>query len=365
VSVNQIFMQKTITTLALASLLSVSGSWFWANGSFARPDSNETIMVQNQDDSLPNQVAMRVRKALSEQTGISPEELQIVEASERTWSDSCLGLGRANELCAQVIVEGYRVVLSDSNQTWAYRTDEDGSNLRLEGDTTAIGELPGSVRREVLETAARVSGLSTDALEVMSATQKVWSNGCLELARPDELCTQALVEGWRVTVDAGERKLVFHTNAMGSQVRLNESASQISQDTNLIPVSELPPPLPQNVVLRTISSGGIIGRNYEVFLTEDGQLHRRLLNRRGEVVMQHKFQLPAESVQEFQSFLQNQDLSSFHRLDFPAPSGSGDGIRVLLTTDAGTVRYVDFQQSQLPEMLQAVVKRWEALVKMA
>lgn len=321
-------------------------------------------MAQAQDDSLANQVERRVRQALSERTGIPPETLQIIEVSERTWSDSCLGLGRANESCAQVLVEGYRVVISDGEQTWAYRTDQDGSNLRLEGDTTPISALPASVRREVLEAAAQLSGLPTDALKVISSTEKVWSNGCLELARPDEFCTQALVEGWQVTVDAGERQLVFHTDGKGSRVRLNETASPLSEEANLIPVSELPPPLPQNVIVRTISSGGILGRNYEIYLTEDGQLHRRLLNRQGEAVMRQKFQLPTEAVQEFYQFLQQQNLEAFHRFDFPPPQGSADAIRVLLTTEAGTVQYVDFQQSQLPETLQEVVQRWKALLKM-
>lgn len=356
-------MQKTIATLALASLLSVSGSWFWGNGSFALPNFAETMMAQNQQ--LPDQVARRVRQAVSEQAGVSPEELQIVEVAARTWSDSCLGLGRANESCARVLVEGYRVVLSSNERTWVYRTDQEGTMLRLEADNTAPGELPAPVQRSVLEAAARVSGLPTDALEIVSATEKTWSNGCLELARPDELCTQALVEGWQVIVEAGERRLVYHTNAEGSQVRLNERASHFSQDTESMPVSELPPPLPENAIIRTISSGGIEGRSYETFLTEDGQLHRRLINSGGEVVMRQKLQLPPESVQEFQRFLQQQDLASFHRFDLPLPPGSADVIRVVLTTKAGTVRYADFQRNQLPETLQTVVQRWQELLKMA
>ncbi|MEY2984983.1 MAG: hypothetical protein RLZZ568_1600, partial [Cyanobacteriota bacterium] len=48
------------------------------------------------------------------------------------WTDSCLGLAKAGELCAQVITPGWRVEVSDGQTRWIYRTDQRGKIIRLE-----------------------------------------------------------------------------------------------------------------------------------------------------------------------------------------------------------------------------------------
>lgn len=54
---------------------------------------------------------------------------------------------------------------------------------------------------------------------VMSAFEKTWSNGCLELAESGEMCTEALVDGYEVTVQVKGKESVFHTNSDGSVIR--------------------------------------------------------------------------------------------------------------------------------------------------
>jgi hypothetical protein len=58
--------------------------------------------------------------------------LKVTESSRQSWSDTCLGLGKADEICGQMIVEGWRVVVSDGSQTWVYRTNARGNIWRLE-----------------------------------------------------------------------------------------------------------------------------------------------------------------------------------------------------------------------------------------
>ncbi|MEG4573162.1 hypothetical protein QUA56_10765 [Microcoleus sp. N3A4] len=87
---------------------------------------------QNPPNQLPATVAAAVRRELSRQTGIAADKLKVTESSRQSWSNTCLGLAKADEICGQMIVEGWRVVVSDGSQTWVYRTNARGNVLRLE-----------------------------------------------------------------------------------------------------------------------------------------------------------------------------------------------------------------------------------------
>ncbi|WP_066382297.1 hypothetical protein [Anabaena sp. CA = ATCC 33047] len=93
--------------------------------------------------------------------------------------------------------------------------------------------LPQSVANAVLQDVSRRAGIPRRNLEISDYSQQTWRNGCLNLQKPEELCTQALVPGWRVTVKYRQQRWVYHTNETGSVIRLNEKASTIN-------ISQLP-----------------------------------------------------------------------------------------------------------------------------
>ncbi|TRT89364.1 MAG: hypothetical protein EWV82_01555 [Microcystis aeruginosa Ma_AC_P_19900807_S299] len=80
----------------------------------------------------PNSVIEAVRQHLSQKTKIPVNRLQIQAAQPQTWPDGCLGLAKPGALCTQAVVEGWRIILTDKQKTWVYRTDSSGTNLRLE-----------------------------------------------------------------------------------------------------------------------------------------------------------------------------------------------------------------------------------------
>jgi len=80
---------------------------------------------------LPPQVVLDAQQWLATQLNMAVEQLQIVEMEQAEWTDSCLGLGRLNESCAQVITPGWRVVFEINGQPYEVRTDETGSTIRL------------------------------------------------------------------------------------------------------------------------------------------------------------------------------------------------------------------------------------------
>ena len=74
----------------------------------------------------------RATAELAEQLGLETGEIRVVRVEDAEWTDSCLGLGGANESCLQVITPGYKITLGARGAQYVYRTDETGSAVRLE-----------------------------------------------------------------------------------------------------------------------------------------------------------------------------------------------------------------------------------------
>jgi hypothetical protein len=213
---------QIITAVILAGILSLGGGVIILKKN-AIADSVKTPTEISQ---LPPIVADAVRQDLAEREGILAEDINIINYQQYTWNNGCLELAGADELCTQVLVPGWRVMLSDGNSNWTYHTNDHADSLRLAASDTSK-DLPSSVKDPILQDASQKLQVPISQLNITSAERHTWSDGCLELAGADEFCTQALVPGWRVTVNAGEETLVYHTNETGSVPRLNEKASTI------------------------------------------------------------------------------------------------------------------------------------------
>lgn len=103
--------------------------------------------------------------------------------------------------------------------------------------------LPRPVANAVLQDLARRQGILTRELEIIDYNQQTWRNGCLELPQPDELCTQAVVPGWRVAVSNGKQTWIYHTNRNGRSLRLASEK----------PLSDKLPASVKNAVLQVAS----------------------------------------------------------------------------------------------------------------
>lgn len=81
---------------------------------------------------LPMNVTAAVLEDVSNRTELPRNTFKVVEAQKQTWPDGCLGLAEPGVACTQALVPGWRVVVSRGQQQWVYRTDESGSQVRLE-----------------------------------------------------------------------------------------------------------------------------------------------------------------------------------------------------------------------------------------
>ena len=88
--------------------------------------------------------------------------------------------------------------------------------------TSETNTLPTKVQSAVLNDAVKRTSKTVAALKIIEAQSQEWSDGCLGLGKPDELCTQAIVPGWQVVVTDGLRNWTYRTDNTGNTVRLEQ-----------------------------------------------------------------------------------------------------------------------------------------------
>ncbi|MBD2343438.1 hypothetical protein [Anabaena subtropica] len=235
---------QIITALILTGILSVgSGFTFIKNAhassvDFLAETPNELLKQNVRSTSLPRPVANAVLRDLSSREGISARALQITEYRQQTWRNGCLELQRPDELCTQVLVPGWRVVVARGRQTWIYHTNQTGSVVRLNerGNTS---RLPQNVRNAVLRQASEVTRLPARALSILEFQPTNWVQGCDYRPTFPNPCDQNLVSGWQVTVGASNQRWVFVSNENGSRVQLKTGSNT---------TANLPPSIVQEVL---------------------------------------------------------------------------------------------------------------------
>jgi hypothetical protein len=70
------------------------------------------------------------RQALATAKGFQLNEISLVSVEAVDWSDACLGLAGSDEMCAQVITPGYRIILKVGEAEFEFHTDATGQSVR-------------------------------------------------------------------------------------------------------------------------------------------------------------------------------------------------------------------------------------------
>jgi hypothetical protein len=227
--------------------------------------------------------------------------------------------------------------------------------------------LPESIGTAVLQTAAVESGLPLAQLTVEKAKAKTWSDGCLGLAPPDQMCAAVLVRGWEVTVVHQRQEWVYRTSATGQKIVLDPAGSHLSRlivpPAEQIPANQLPAKLERSVVFREIKSGGFAGINQEIRLYKDGRLVRQSPSTspkptQGVVIRT----LPKAQVKAFQKVLESRHFGQFGGLRYPPKTGAADYFSYTLGNWQTTVEYTDISSKELPPDLEQVIQAWRSLI---
>lgn len=168
---------------------------------------------------------------LANMQNVDLQEIEVMDYESENWSDSCLGLAQPGEMCLQVITPGWRIEFQAEGEEFVYHTDKSGDSLRLAFSSTPLEpppsdfspgeELPPAVRAAV-DKLSEILTLDPGEIEIVSAQQTTWSDSCLGLGGPEELCLQVITPGWEVTLSAQGKEFELHTNEDGSSVRLRQ-----------------------------------------------------------------------------------------------------------------------------------------------
>ena len=115
----------------------------------------------------------------------------------------------------------------DDKEHWDEMREHMGLEENDDTPTSADDAPPGSMHNlpvppavaAVRMRAAQELGVPGREILILTAVEKTWPNGCLGLADPDEMCTEALVEGYAVTVEVNGEEYTYRTNSDGSVIR--------------------------------------------------------------------------------------------------------------------------------------------------
>ncbi len=90
------------------------------------------------------------------------------------------------------------------------------------GNGDAVAAFPPTVTENVIADIVEGTEYTAADITIESVTDQTWPNGCLGLAEPDEMCTEALVPGYEVRAEANGDSFIYRTDSTGSQVRREE-----------------------------------------------------------------------------------------------------------------------------------------------
>lgn len=123
---------------AIVVILGVTTWWVMRDATPAAP--GEELTGGNPAGIMELPAATAVRNAVAERAGSTMEEVVIASADPMEWPDACLGLPQEGEMCAQVVTPGFRVIAQVFGREYVYRTNSDGSVLRLEVERDDVSQ---------------------------------------------------------------------------------------------------------------------------------------------------------------------------------------------------------------------------------
>ena len=369
---------KTIGLYTVLSLLAVGSSAIAASphkpsiSPFPTAVSSSYQTAQARPNAAPSRALVRqVSLDLAKRLNIEPAQVQVVETTQQTWSDRCLGLARPNERCIGTKTPGWQIQIASPQQQWTYRTDRNGQTIRLvplEGTSDfARGDFSIEASRLLLAAVSKQTGQPLSSLQVLEVQPAVW-DGCLGIYEPDTACTKIAQPGFRVLIKDGQVVWVYHITENAEQIAQNPTASGGSQSLSVsfIPINPEPSPedeLSADIVFQSQLSGDLSGSVTRLILTEDGTLYREQARPIGggkptkEVVRK----LGASELEAFRSLLTQQRFENLDQLRYLSEAAFADYPTTQLRTPYAQVDYIDTEVLALPTALREIVEAWSAI----
>ncbi|NJM48150.1 MAG: hypothetical protein HC860_19895 [Alkalinema sp. RU_4_3] len=187
------------------------------------------------------------------------------------------------------------------------------------------------------------------SVTLVSIKPTSWPDGCLGLGRPGQVCSQALVPGWKIELeDAEQGSWIYRTNKKGDRLVLETPSVEKTSD-----------PLPKNVLFQMNTTGGIAGVQRQVQVMADGRVMEQDLRRTNEPAKLLR-KVSSEDLQEFRNRLKSYHVDRYYGQDYKHQGGA-DLFGHTLTTHQGSVSFEE--QAKMPEDMAAIVQAWNLMVQ--
>jgi hypothetical protein len=159
---------------------------------------------------------------------VAPEKVQVISVEAVDWPDTSMGCPQPGKFYAQVIVQGYKIVLSVDGQQVEYHADRQGhvgtcptsSSTRLTSPLPTPGRSDASaaaVHAAITDLAAR-RNVAPDTVQVVSVEDTDWSDTSLGCPQPGMFYAQIIVQGYRIVLSVGGQRVEYHADRKGRVV---------------------------------------------------------------------------------------------------------------------------------------------------
>lgn len=156
------------------------------------------------------------RASLAAAYGIEPSTIQVMGVEPVDWRDSCLEIQIAGQSCLQVVTPGYRILLLAAGGQVEYRSNLDGT-LVMPANLPPQTNYPAPVQI-ARQMASDTWLIPAEEFLVVYVENVDWSNGCLGVERPNTACTEAIVPGYRIVMEAQGMRYEYHTDQLGNVI---------------------------------------------------------------------------------------------------------------------------------------------------
>lgn len=322
------------------------------------PGSLGAVPTLDEARRMPSSTVLQaIRRTMKQQFGIS--KINIMSISEQNWPDGCLGLPSQSEACTLEIVPGWRIEVSDRSQTWVYRTDRTGANLRLENPDQV--RLPQATAQKLIQHIAKETKIFPNQLKIAEVKKQEFS-GCFGLYRPNQACTAIAISGWQAIVTTPSQTLVYHLNQNASQIVRNETASGAKRSVRVSfeRIGDLTP-IDGNIIFQSQSSGDLTGKMTRIFLMNDGKLMRYDSTAKPTPVLLKT--LSPRQVNAFKQVLETELFPNFNGLTYLTTAALADYPTTTYQSPYISMQLIDLERRNLPRSLQAVMVQWERLIR--
>lgn len=200
--------------------------------------------------------AKAAQEQLAKRLNVSVDQITISEIEQEQWPNACLGLQRPDEMCADVITDGFRVMLVVNGKSYEAHTDLEGTQVRFadeiaKGFPQRVTPQPGSgaenppgnsvpgdsgsdISEKVRQALSKKAGIDLDQIKVVSVEWVEWPDGCLGIRTRGVACLQVITPGYRVILEANGETFEFHTDEQGNTILQAGSAKVERMDAELV-----------------------------------------------------------------------------------------------------------------------------------